>query len=64
MKNIQIVDAKQVKIMYKFMNIKRKLLITNENIWFNQQAIFHHAVPNFVKVKVIGNTPSVIKTQK
>jgi hypothetical protein len=45
------------------MNIKRKLLITNPNIWFNQQAIANH-VPNFVEVKVIGNTPSVIKTQK
>jgi hypothetical protein len=46
------------------MNIKRKLLITNPNIWFNQQAIANHVVANFVEVKVIGNTPSVIKTQK
>jgi hypothetical protein len=61
MKNI--VDAKQAHITYQFMN-QKKLLITNVKIWFNQQAISQHVVPNFVKVKVIDNTPSVIKTQK
>jgi hypothetical protein len=38
MENIEFVDAKQAKIMYRFINIKRKLLITNANIWFNHQA--------------------------
>jgi hypothetical protein len=39
MKNIKIVDAKQAKGIFQFRNIKMKLLVTNANIWFNQQDI-------------------------
>jgi hypothetical protein len=39
MKGFKIVEAKQASIMNRYLNIKRKLLITNDNIWFNKQAL-------------------------
>jgi uncharacterized protein (UPF0333 family) len=62
MKYIKFVDAKQAKSTYEFVNVKRKLLTTNANIWFNQQTITHHVIPKYVKVKVIGKGPAVDKT--
>jgi hypothetical protein len=41
-----------------------KLLVTNANIWFNQQAITHDVIPNYVKVKISGKGPAVNKSKK
>jgi hypothetical protein len=41
-----------------------KLLVTNANIWFNQQAITQDVIPNYVKVKISGNGPAVNKSKK
>jgi hypothetical protein len=64
MKGIKIITAKQANIMYRFLNTKRKLLITNANIWFNKQAFTQKVIPNYVKIKVIGTSPQVKTTQK
>jgi hypothetical protein len=64
MKNIQFVYAKQAKTTDLFMNIKRKRLLINANIWFNKQAVYHKVIPNYEKIKVAGNSPSGVKTQK
>jgi hypothetical protein len=55
MKGIKIVVAKQANIMNRYLNIKRKLLITNANIWFKKEALTHKVTPNYVKIKVSGN---------
>jgi hypothetical protein len=50
--------------MNRYLNIKKKLLITNANIWFNKQALTRKVTPKYVKVKVSGNSLQAIKTQK
>jgi hypothetical protein len=64
MKGIKIVGAKQANITNRFLNMKRKLLITNANIWFNKQALIRKVTPKYVKVKVSGNSLQAKKTQK
>jgi hypothetical protein len=64
MKGIKIVVAKQANIMNRFLNIKRKLLITNANIWFNKQALTQKVTPNYVKIKVSGNNLQAKRTHK
>jgi hypothetical protein len=56
--------AKQASIMNRYLNTKRKLLITNANIWFNKQALSRKVTPKYVKVKVSGICLQAIKTQK
>jgi hypothetical protein len=54
MKGFNIIEAKQANIMNRYFNIKRKLLITNANIWFNKQTLSRKVTPKYVKVNVSG----------
>jgi hypothetical protein len=64
MKGLKIIDAKQATIINNFLNLKRKLLKANANIWFNKQALLYKVIPNYVKIKVTGTLIPAIKTQK
>jgi hypothetical protein len=61
---MKIIIAKQASIMYQFLNTKRKLLITNGNIWFNKQAIALKLIPNYVNIKVAGTNLQAKRTKR
>jgi hypothetical protein len=61
---IKIVDAKQAKVIYQFLNIKRKLLMINANIWFNKQCLFHRICPSYGNIRAVGNSLPAKKIQK
>ena len=50
MNQLKVVAASQADI-YKFKNLKEKLLKTNANIYFNKQCLTRQITPNFIKTK-------------
>jgi len=48
---VQFINAKQVKEVHTYKNIKRKLYKTNAAIWFNKTFRDKELTPNFINIK-------------
>lgn len=59
-----VLNACQAKVVYKFKNVKLKLLKTNENIKYNKACLNLNIVPNYISVKVNSNSNAAIQTKK
>lgn len=45
-------DACQAELVFKYKNIKTKLLLASENIRFNKKCLHENITPNLVSVKI------------
>jgi len=60
---LKIVNVRQSSI-YEYENTKRKLLICNANIYFNQQCRQRNLIPNYAKIKIPGHSHATKPTLK
>jgi hypothetical protein len=56
MLSYNIYDTSQVKSIYNYLNIKRKVLICNADIDFNKKCLIKKVTPKYAKVKFSGNS--------
>jgi hypothetical protein len=52
---IKSVDAKQAKLIYKYRNIKSKLLKSKASIWFNKVCKAEQLQPKYIDIKINGS---------
>ena len=64
MNQFKIIDASQARLVYQYINIKRKLLRTNAHIWFNRMCKSKNITPNYARQKIKGSTYAAKLTQK
>ena len=53
--NVKFINAKQVKEVYQYRNIKRKLYKTNAAIWYNKTCKQNQLKPKYVNIRINGN---------
>jgi hypothetical protein len=60
MHKVKIVIASKAKDIYRYKNIKRKLLSSNANIFFNQWCLQNGRNPNYANIKIPDTMESIL----
>jgi hypothetical protein len=60
----RLYDSSQIRSIYQYMNLKRKLLHCTANIKFNKTCIIENIIPKYAAVKIPGNTMASIITKQ
>jgi hypothetical protein len=55
--------ASQAESIYKYKNIKTKLLQCCENIYFNKQCLINNITPLYAKIKIPHTSPAARITE-
>ena len=58
------VIASQAISIYKYKNLRQKLLNCNANIYFNKQCLTHKVIPTYAKIRVPYTSPASVITQR
>ena len=64
MSSIKFVHASQARNIYRYKNIKRKILKCCANLYFNKQCLKYDLVPRYTKIHVPHTSPSATYTQR
>jgi len=59
MHNVKTAIASKAKDIYRFKNIKRKLINCNAKIFFNQRCLHNGLNPNYANIKIPNTMESV-----
>jgi hypothetical protein len=60
----RLYDSSQIRSIYQYMNLKRKLLHCTANIKFNKTCIKENIIPKYATIKIPGNTMASIITKQ
>ena len=58
------VNASQATSIYKYKNLRQKLLKCNANIHFNKQCLGQKVIPTYAKLRIPYTSPASITTQR
>ena len=64
MSSIKFVHASQARKIYRYKNIKRKILKYCANLYFNKQCLKYDLVPKYTKIRVPHTSPAATYTQR
>jgi hypothetical protein len=62
--NTKLIDTTQIKGLYKFKNIKRKLYRTNVAIWYNKICGQKRLTPKYINIRINSKKPTMSETRK
>ena len=60
--SFKVIDAKQVKDIYRYKNIRRKLYRINTAIWYNKTCRQRQLTPAYVNIRINGKQQQCQKT--
>jgi hypothetical protein len=61
--NLKICIAKQAKQIFHYKKIKIKLYKNNVAIWFNKTCRIKQLTPNYIKIRINGNSTRAQRTE-
>ena len=56
-------EAGQANLVYKYKNVKMKIMKTNLNIKFIKKCLHNNITPNFSKINIQNKSLAVVKTK-
>ena len=63
MSSIKIIKASQATHIYRYKNIKRKILKCCASIYFNKRCLKHNLTPSYSRINITNTSPAATYTQ-